>query len=206
MKVEWSRYDLIVFDMDGTLYDQPWLRRRMAAMLVGEALRSRSLAVPRVLSAYRRQREGLGADFAERQYRLPGTRPEAVQALVAEWMERRPLPLLRQCRARGVERLFARLGASRAVAIYSDFRAEAKLAALGLTARYILSAEDVGCLKPDPAGLHRLMEQAKAAPDRTLMIGDRDDRDGEAARRAGVRALIRGRDFRHYEDAIFNGA
>jgi HAD superfamily hydrolase (TIGR01549 family) len=205
--VPWDRFDLIIFDMDGTLYDQSHLRRRMLAMLLAEMARSRSMAVPRLLRAFRRQRERLAdameADFVRLQYVLPGHEPHRVRAIVTEWMEERPLPLLRAFRAAGVAELFARLSESHVLAVHSDYRAERKLAALGLAAQLTVAAEDVGRLKPDPAGLHRLMAQAKAEPARTLMIGDRDERDGEAARRAGVRSLIRGRDFRDFTDAIF---
>ncbi|PJG46681.1 hypothetical protein CAF53_21340 [Sphingobium sp. LB126] len=208
--IDWDRFDLVVFDMDGTLYDQPPLRRRMAVMLARETIQSRSMAVARMLGAYRRRREALAdttaRDFAQEQYRLPGRDPETVRAVVREWMEERPLPLLRRFRVEGVEALFARLSVSCAVAVHSDYRVEAKLAALGLSARFTVAAEDVGRLKPDPAGLRWLMAAARADPARTLMIGDRDDRDGEAARRAGVRALIRGRDFRHYDEPIFRHA
>jgi FMN phosphatase YigB (HAD superfamily) len=208
--IDWDRFDLIVFDMDGTLYDQSPLRWRMAAMLAGEIIRSRSTAVPRMLNAYRRRREALAEamepDFALEQYRLPGCDPDAVRAIVREWMERRPLPLLRRFRVAGADRLFARLSVSHIVAVHSDYRVEAKLSALGLSARFVVDAEDVGRLKPHPAGLRWLMAAAGIDPDRTLMIGDRDDRDGEAARRAGVRALIRGRDFQHYDDPIFRHA
>ncbi|WP_150291524.1 HAD family hydrolase [Sphingobium estronivorans] len=208
--IDWDRLDLIVFDLDGTLYDQPPVRRRMAVMLAGEVIRSRSTAVPRMLGAYRRRREALAEamaqDFAREQYCLPGCDPGAVRAVVSEWMEQRPLPLLRRFRVEGAGRLFARLSASHKVAVHSDYRVEAKLAALGLSTRYAVAAEDVGRLKPDPAGLRWLMAMAGADPSRTLMIGDRDDRDGEAARRAGVRALIRGRDFRHYNDPVFGHA
>lgn len=205
--VPWDRFDLVVFDLDGTLYNQAGLRRRMVVMLASEMIRSGSATVPRILRAYRRHREaladGMVQDFAQRQYRLPGLEPELVRAVVAEWMEHRPLPLLRAFRTKGVEALFARLAASHVLAVHSDYPVEKKLLALGLTAHLSLAADDVGRLKPDPAGLHRLMAAAKVEPCRTLMIGDRDDRDGEAARRAGVRALIRGRDFRHFADPIF---
>ena len=147
--------------------------------------------------------DAMEADFVRLQYVLPGHEPHRVRAIVTEWMEERPLPLLRAFRAAGVAELFARLSESHVLAVHSDYRAERKLAALGLAAQLTVAAEDVGRLKPDPAGLHRLMAQAKAEPARTLMIGDRDERDGEAARRAGVRSLIRGRDFRDFTDAIF---
>lgn len=205
--IAWDRFDLIVFDMDGTLYDQAGLRWRMVAMLAAATIRSGSLAVPRVLRAFRRHRERLAdemeQDFAQRQYMLPGLASDHVRAIVAEWMEERPLPLLRSFRARGVDRLFGRLGNSHVLAVHSDYPVQQKLSALGLTAHLSVGAEDVGRLKPDPAGLHWLMAKAQVEPARTLMIGDRDDRDGEAARRAGVQALIRGRDFRHFDDPIF---
>lgn len=205
--VPWDRFDLIVFDMDGTLYDQPRLRRRMAGLLAREAIRSRSLSVMRTLSAYRRQREVMGdvmaSDFADAQYALPGHQPEQVRAIVDDWMERRPLPLLRDCRTPGAGSLFTRLARRHVLAVFSDYRPEGKLDALGLSAHLCVTAEDVGRLKPDPAGLLWLIEQAKTVPARTLMIGDRDDRDGEAARRVGVRSLIRGRDFRHFREPMF---
>jgi HAD superfamily hydrolase (TIGR01549 family) len=205
--VPWERFDLIVFDMDGTLYDQGMLRRRMAAMIARDAIRRCSLSAVRTLAAFRRQREQLGyapaGDFATLQYELPGRRAEEVRSIVAEWMEQRPLPLLRDCRTRGADSLFHRLAQSHVVAVFSDYRAERKLEALGLSAKLFVASEDVGRLKPDPAGLHTLIAQAKTSAERTLMIGDRDDRDGEAARRAGVRALIRGRDFRHFEEPLF---
>lgn len=208
--IDWSRFDLIVFDMDGTLYEQRPLRRRMAAMLAGEVLRSRSIAVPRMLGTYRRRREALAEamapGFAIEQYALPGCDAGTVRSVVREWMEERPLAYLRSCRTKGAGRLFSRLAVSHTLAVYSDYRVEAKMAALGLAAPLTVSAEDVGCLKPDPAGLHWLIAAAGTTAARTLMIGDRDDRDGEAARRAGVRALIRGRDFTHYDEPLFRHA
>ncbi|HEX7872337.1 MAG TPA: HAD family hydrolase [Sphingobium sp.] len=205
--IAWDHYDLVVFDMDGTLYDQRRLRLGMARQLAGEVARTRSLVVLRLLSAYRRQREALGRmeaeDFQERQYHLPRHRPETVRALVGEWMEERPLALLPRCRLPGVERLFDALERRRAVALFSDYPVEAKLASLKLSASFSICAQEVGRLKPHPAGLLRLMELAGTSPARTLMIGDREDRDGAAARRAGVRALIRGRDFRNYDDRLF---
>ncbi|HKY80090.1 MAG TPA: HAD family hydrolase [Sphingobium sp.] len=203
----WDRFDLVVFDMDGTLYDQGRLRRRMAGLIARDAFRNRSLAAMRTLAAFRRRREMLGGamagDFTTAQYELPGHRPDEVRAIVADWMEQRPLALLPGCRAAGAEALFQRLARRHVVAVFSDYRAEQKLDALGLSARLVIAAEDVGRLKPDPAGLLNLMAQAGVSAERTLMIGDRDDRDGEAARRAGVRALIRGRDFHHFDEPLF---
>jgi putative hydrolase of the HAD superfamily len=56
------------------------------------------------------------------------------------------------------------------------------------------------------------MDMAGESPDTTVLIGDRADRDGEAARRAGVRCLLRTstpvegwRCFAGYDDPVFHG-
>jgi len=49
----------VVFDLDGTLYDARRLRLRMAAWLLADAARHRSLQVARTLTTFRRMRESL---------------------------------------------------------------------------------------------------------------------------------------------------
>jgi phosphoglycolate phosphatase len=223
--IDWSTIDLVVFDVDGTLYDQRRLRLGMLRQLMGHTWQSRSLDTLLILRTFRRVREALGelgddqagADFITLQYAQTasrhGTTPAAVRALTDEWMERRPLPLLAACRYPQVAELFAGLrAAGKRVAAFSDYPAVAKLAALGLRADVVVCATDPGIarLKPDPAGLLAILRQTGVAPERALMIGDRFDRDAAAAERAGMRALIRSRQaharwatFRGYDDAVF---
>jgi phosphoglycolate phosphatase len=63
------------------------------------------------------------------------------------------------------------------------------LEALGVAGRFacVLGAGDVPSRKPDPAGLLRLMADARAAREETWMIGD-SATDVAVARAAGVRA------------------
>ena len=72
--------------------------------------------------------------------------------------------------------------------MWSDYPAEEKLAALGLRAEVVVSATDpeVDRLKPDPRGLEVALARLGASAEHCLLVGDRDERDGEAARRAGV--------------------
>lgn len=200
-RFDWDATDLVIFDMDGTLYDQRRLRARMLGALLADAIAARSLRTLRILREFRRQREILAedidADFLVAQYAMPARRrgcaPETVRALVAEWMERRPLPLLPACRRPGIARLFDALARNgKRIGILSDYPAVEKLAALGLTADFIVAATDpdVGRPKPDPHGLHRLLRLAGVAADRAVLIGDRADRDGAVAARANMRALI----------------
>lgn len=194
-------FDLVVFDVDGTLYDQRKLRRRMAARLLLNALEPDGVRTLRVLRAWRRQREEMAKreveDFEPLLIHRVAARHGCSRTHVAEiahrWLEVEPLSHLRACRRPGVATLFARLrSAGKRIAVLSDYPAEAKLEALGLAADIVVSARDkgVGLLKPHPRGLLRVLELAGVAPGAALMVGDRAERDGEAARRAGVQALI----------------
>lgn len=219
--LDWDDIDLVVFDVDGTLYDQGRLRARMLALVMAEAARTANWRLPRTLHAFRRYHETLchqqAEDFLSRQYHLTAEHchctPAEVRAIVEEWMERRPLRHLRTYRYPGIDRLFQALTeAGKTIAILSDYPARAKLEALELKADLIVSAADpeVGTPKPHPAGLSRILSLTGVSPRRALMIGDRPDRDGEVARRLGMRALIRAprldmaRDhFRSYADTPF---
>lgn len=220
-RVPWSQIRLVVFDVDGTLYDQRPLRRRMRLALLRYCLtRPAELRLPRTLQTFRRLREELAEEASEGisrlQYERPaallGLSPEAVRLAVEAWMHERPLSFLRACRYPGVERVFAALKASgRVTAIFSDYPAEAKLRALGLEAEFHVAATDpdVQRLKPHPLGLTKVLERAGVPPEACLYIGDRDERDGECARRLGVRYLLKTRTaaglpctFHRYDDLL----
>jgi phosphoglycolate phosphatase/putative hydrolase of the HAD superfamily len=219
--LDWRQIDLVVFDVDGTLYDQRRLRLAMLRRLLAATWQTRSLDTLKTLRTFRQVREALGdhpeADFMRLQYARTASRRDTseaqVRALTAEWMEQRPLPLLAGCRYPHLDTLFAGLrAAGKQVAVFSDYPALDKLAALGLQARPVVCATDAGIarLKPDPLGLLEILRQTGVAAQRALMIGDRFDRDALAASRAGVRALIRSRQphpefdtFRAYDDPVF---
>ena len=203
--LDWQRVRVVVFDVDGTLYDQRCLRWRMLPALAGHCLlRPRRIEVLRVIARFRRERERLAdqeaTEIGRRQLEIParalGVSPERIREVVREWMEVRPLRYLGRCRFPRVERVFARLAESgRTVGILSDYPAAAKLEALGLQADIVVSALDpeVDRLKPNPAGLARVLELAGVGPEECLVIGDRDSRDGECARRLGSPFLLKAR-------------
>jgi FMN phosphatase YigB (HAD superfamily) len=197
----------IVFDVDGTLYDQRPLRRAMAARLIRHATRAplRNWRTILVLRAYRAIHEQLRhsgpgtADLAtvqiERVARHTGVNTEVVREIVRQWMEVEPLPLLAtyarpgmasfvgMARARGI-----RLG------VLSDYPCDDKLHALGLGGfmDVVLCAQDpaVQRLKPDPRGLLMAFARLGVEAADALYIGDRPDVDAVAAERAGARCVI----------------
>lgn len=219
--LDWEAIDLVVFDVDGTLYAQTRLRLVMLRQLLIDALASRSLDTIRTLRVFRQVREQLGDqpcdDFIAQQYQLTAERcrksVEEVQQITSDWLEQRPLPFLAACRYPHLPAVFSGLRASgKRIAAFSDYPAVEKLSALGLQASPVVCATDphIGRLKPDPLGLMLILKQCGVAPDRTLMIGDRFDRDAAAAKRAGVRALIRSGKthpefdtFKSFDDLIF---
>ena len=219
--LDWKQIDLVVFDVDGTLYDQRQLRLGMLGQLLADAWRSRSLTALRTLRTFRHVREALGeepeADFLRLQYARTASRhntsEDAVRALTTEWLEQRPLSLLAACRYPHVDAVFAGLRSSgKQVAVFSDYPASDKVKALGLAAEPIVCATDpeIARLKPNPAGLLSILHRTGVAAQRTLMIGDRFDRDAAAAARVGVMALIRSHEphkefdtFQTYADSVF---
>jgi phosphoglycolate phosphatase len=199
---DWNEIELVVFDVDGTLYDQRRLRLVMLRQLLADAWQNRSLDTIRTLRTFRQVREALGdasgADFMHVQYAQTAGRHEKtieeVRALTTHWLEERPLPHLLATRYAYLPELFAALRANRKrIAVFSDYPATDKLAALGLEASPVVCATDadIACLKPNPLGLLTILKRCNVLPQHALMIGDRFDRDALAATRAGVRALIR---------------
>lgn len=221
LEIDWNSIRLVAFDVDGTLYDQKAMRLRMLREIAGNVVETRSLTALRVLHTYRRLRESAGDDeiagfddvLVARTAEANGVDPATVRAIVAEWMEHRPLAHIRACRYPNVAELFAALNRKgKTVGIFSDYPAREKLSAMELTADHVVAAGDanVGILKPHPRGLEVLMKAAGASPAETILIGDRIERDGAAARRAGATALIRSArpldgwlHFSTYSDALF---
>jgi HAD superfamily hydrolase (TIGR01549 family) len=192
----------VIFDLDGTLYD----RRRLRVYMLFEMLRF-ILRHPagwkdlNILWDFRKMRErnahSLGGNIEWMQFnwsaeasRVPA---ERVRQVVQDWMFTRPGAYLSACCRPGARELFTYLREKGIlIGIFSDYPATEKLYCLGLKADAVVSAtdSDVDRLKPDPKGLILTASKLKTTVDRCLFVGDRDDKDGECARRAGMSYLI----------------
>jgi HAD superfamily hydrolase (TIGR01549 family) len=220
--LNWDEIRLVVFDVDGTLYDQRALRLCMLREMLLCAIRSRDIEFMHILRAYRRIREHLGdllhedfeAKLTSQTAALVGCSEDQVRSTTGEWLEQRPLRHLIRYRYPRLPELFQGLRKnSKKIGIFSDYPARKKLEALKLDADIVVCASDeaVGVLKPHARGLQVLMAQASMNPAETLMIGDRPERDGLAARAANVHALIRSRKliggwqtFDRYDASLFS--
>jgi len=116
-----------------------------------------------------------------------------VQNIVKGWILEKPLKHLAQCVYPGVKDLFSILKQKKyKIGIFSDYPCHAKLQALDLKVDAMVCATDepVDRFKPHPAGLLFTAKKLGAPVMNCFFIGDRDDKDGECARRAGMPYLI----------------
>lgn len=189
-----SSPEAIIFDLDGTLYDNrclPWLlplaelfclrlgylarERKVRKGLKGENFGSEEAFYQRLFSA-------ISPQHPERAERWYHSHYMPLQARILRWFCR-PFPWvkprLEELREQGIK-----------VALYSDYGfAKEKLQALGIEPQLfdlIVDAPSLGGLKPSIESAQRLMQMLQVQTQATLIVGDRDDTDGETARRLGA--------------------
>jgi FMN phosphatase YigB (HAD superfamily) len=197
-----SQYDAWLVDLDGTLYEARWVKLAMAVELALFGW----FAVA-TLRQFRHDHEALREEVAEGNA-LAVTFPSPfaaqlarsadalqvpvaqIERVVQDWMFERPGKWIRRFPRRD---LLAELRTFKAAggrtALVSDYPAERKVTALGARDLFeviVANGEPHGPrrLKPDPEGYLRAAELLQVDPSRCLVIGDRDDADGEAARAA----------------------
>ena len=199
--IDWSRVKAVIFDVDGTLYEQKKLRRRVLFdLLTYYIVRPWRLSELRILQSFRAEREHragtLSPDLEAEQYTWTATQnttPGKIRRVVEHWMLHHPNQYLARAMYPGTAFLFAALrGRGIRIGIYSDYPAAAKVAALGLEADIIVNSTDaaVSALKPAPHGLFYIANELGLSPRQCLFIGDRQELDGLCAERAGMPCLI----------------
>jgi FMN phosphatase YigB (HAD superfamily) len=189
-------YAAWLIDLDGTLYHHNPVRAMMAielALCGWPAIRT--LRTFRQEHERLRSAESSGDPFAA-QIRRAAERLDSAESDVAKtvttWMIDRPGKWLRAFRRRRLLQMVSRYREQGGhTALVSDYPARRKLAALGASDLFnvvVACGEPDGPegLKPHPAGYLLAARQLAVPPHECLVIGDRQDADGEAARRAGM--------------------
>lgn len=190
----------VSFDLDGTLYDDARTRWRF---LWAAFPRWRTLRVGRRVREELRGRSfDDGTGLLAEEARLCAERLErpvdAVRAQLSELFDVRLPRVLATVGPREETRALlhdlARRGV--ALAIVSDRGSiHAKLAALGLADvpwGALISADDVGVLKPSPRLFATAARALGVEPTELLHVGDREDTDGAGARAAGCPVAVLG--------------
>ncbi|HLV68826.1 MAG TPA: HAD-IA family hydrolase [Polyangiaceae bacterium] len=203
-----QRHAAWLLDLDGTLYWAPGVKLAMACELLLFGMR----VLPR-LRRFRHEHERLREDggHGDDPFALQLARTASALALdvadlerdVRTWMIERPRRYVGWFRRSGLLRAierFRRHGGR--TAVVSDYPALAKLEALRARELFevvIANGEPFGPrrLKPDPDGYLKAAQALGVPPRSCLVIGDRDDADGAAARSAGM-SFCHVRAFRRY--------
>ncbi|MBR1524112.1 MAG: HAD family hydrolase [Lachnospiraceae bacterium] len=201
-----SGYELIIFDMDGTLYFQRGMQIRMAMRLIGHALlNKKGLRDLSLILKYRKLREkwdsSKAIDDAELFVLLSqqtGTDKDVIEGIIRKWMFDDPMDVVRECSDRKLIDVIGRLiSVGKQVCVYSDYPTEDKCLAVGLPEgipQYYCGQEAIKTMKPNPSGLFYIMNNFPDIPKKkVIMVGDRSDRDGAAADNAGIDSIILGR-------------
>jgi FMN phosphatase YigB (HAD superfamily) len=199
---DWSKIKVVIFDVDGTLYSQSRLRRKMFFSLVKHyARRPWKLKEMLVLHHFRAQREKMihhpCTDLENAQYYWCAQKVdypvELIRKVVDYWIFDFPISYLRQCTYPGIHAFFDTLRKHNIKrAIYSDYKAYKKLEAMGLEADLVVCSTDpqIDRLKPDPRGLLYIANQLNVKPGECLFIGDRYELDAACAIKAQMPYLI----------------
>jgi HAD superfamily hydrolase (TIGR01549 family) len=195
-------FRLFIFDLDGTLYDQRKLRRKLYFYLLLKLLllEVRPLDL-RIIASFRKERErhkGYASPaLIEEQYNWCADRLHTsvarIKRTIEKYMFTDPLRFLPGVKYPCVHDLFKWLRENgKFIAVFSDYPVDKKMRALGLVAdNYFCSTDkEIGQLKPSAKALQQICTRMNCSIDETLYIGDRDDTDGESARLAGMKYLI----------------
>ncbi|MBR6118370.1 MAG: HAD family hydrolase [Paludibacteraceae bacterium] len=167
--------DTVIFDLDGTFYDKRGLAKRMVRRLWWCLP---LMAIDRVAKG--RCWRWIVSTRWHRQVYLPTmvdlikTTCPRREEVVALWREAQEKHLR--------------------TAIYSDYGCvEEKLKVLDIDSDgfdLIITAPELGNLKPDKACAEQVLNRLGADPKTTLFVGDRDEKDGSAARAVGAKFLL----------------
>ena len=186
---------LVIFDLDGTLYAKPhmvwhmlfsapsewrlmWAERKTRKQLRGKWLGDEnkfyqtyfqtmatycSLSTDQLRIWYFEKYMPLMVNVIRKYYKT------------AEWI----LPLILECKKRGIR-----------LVILSDYgHTHEKLEALGIENDlfdWVVSAPELGGLKPAPQLISKVTEYMGVTTGQCLIIGDREDTDGQLAKAAGA--------------------
>lgn len=189
----------MLFDLDGTLYRMRWLMRPLLTLKVFP----NCLRLPRFLKIRERfagldlnDRETLLQSICKDLSVVENTSPEVLRSWILDSFypgfiytmkfQKKGRPGINQTLGSLKERNIN-------LAVLSDYDSvKERLTNLGIDAAHFsitASCEASGALKPSPKSFLQIASNWGIPPEQLLVVGDRDDTDGAAARNAGMQFI-----------------
>lgn len=200
-----SKIKAVIFDLDGTLYSNKKMKFYLSCNIITKlAISPQIFREIKTIRYFRKLRENLinheNQNLAEKQYQIVASKLQIqtseVRETVNKWMFKIPEKYLPKCKHKDIDALWERLKEKQIpICIFSDYPVEDKLKALDLDYNISVCSTDkeIDALKPNPKGLYKIVEKIGVTIQECLFIGDRDDKDGQCARNAGMPYLIFGK-------------
>ena len=186
---------VVIFDLDGTLYHKkgmvcrmmcaaPWSWRRMLAdRKVRKLLRGKWLTDEETFYQTYFQTMAIHALATPNELRCWYF--DCYMPLMVRVIQKKYKPVewfasfAEECKSRGIRMI-----------VLSDYgHTREKLQALGIEEKlfdWVVSAPELGGLKPAAELMHKVVQRLGVSPEECLVIGDREDTDGELARAVGA--------------------
>jgi len=199
--IDWEKVEVVSWDLDGTLYAlkpvvQAFKRNILRDLFRGKILGTLAagFSLWRRLTTMNQVRKRGGvqglpkpAENTNIKMQMVRWHSDAVESVGAQ---QGVFALLKAIESAGKRQI-----------VVTDYEAKEKLEALNLpvTFEHVFEGEVLGAIKPSPKIFKTILSELDIAPEALLHIGDRDESDGVAARKAGCQVVILGKDFTNFE-------
>ena len=188
----------VCFDLDGTLYDLKKQQRKLWKSI---------LRHPIVLHHWQRETaamrgvrsDSIHREIAEAVAKKTGRTADSAESIIQKAIfEDYPATFKPSDIIPGLPEIFSHLDRHRIPrAVVSDHPTDDKLRGLQILEGWVtrIDCSALGALKPLPDGLQEVARLLNCSTEELVLVGDREDTDGEMATAAGATCLIRGRDW-----------
>ncbi|HEX2787694.1 MAG TPA: HAD family hydrolase [Ignavibacteria bacterium] len=183
----------VVFDVDGTLYNETKLRRYVLWMIFVNFLKSpiRTYKYLKIVLSYRKFHEHLRFDAKTKnkfkaQVQITadkfGMNYDDVYKIINEWIHIKPLPFISKSKYKDLDSVIAWLKKNNfRIGLLSDYPCMRKAEALGIKDDMDLikcsTDEDIDFLKPSSLGFTRVAQILNLQPQEIAYVGDRSHID-----------------------------
>jgi HAD superfamily hydrolase (TIGR01549 family) len=194
----------VVFDFDGTLYYQKPVQAYNLFRIVYRVFRNpRVINDVHLIRQYRSLREeysklgipilNVDVDLAN----LKELNSKELKTIRDNWLiESQSFAIRLFKRSRLLDQITKLQEVGILIIIWSDYPIEEKSKEINLRPDFSVCSEapDIQLAKPNPAGLLYILQKLNLKNSQVIMVGDREDRDGESARAANVRYVQVGKE------------